>query len=381
MPKLSLGDDTEMRVVRWVASVGDTVTEGQPLLEVETDKTTLEVEAPASGVLLRVLATAEEIVTHGSIIGLVGDPDEIDDAGTPAESNSRPAGAHATLASGAGDLESAAGRSAEAVAATEPESAPPERVAVRHGALGGLPSRRLSRRRDLVGRRDIRASSPAADLSVVGGAYEVVEATAHRRAVARAMERSSRVPQFPVFRDFDVTGLRRQLESRRETVPEATLTDVILTVVAHSLRRHPSFNSWYDEGRWTRFADINIALAVDGPHGVVAPTIRRVDTLDPGELTARRADLVSRSQSGELKPDDLVGATFTVSNIGPLGANALAPLLTPPQVAVLGVGRLRPVGTSALMTMTLVSDHRCLDGADAARFLSSVAEQCADIPR
>ena len=216
------------------------------------------------------------------------------------------------------------------------------------------------------------------DPDLVGGSHRIIEPTKHRSAVARAMAFSAAVPQFPVFNDMDVTAACRALDRIRSSTPEATLTDLMIAATAATLSCHRMFNSWYDGGRRIEFADININIAVDGPDGVVAPIIRRVDSLALEELVRARQNLVERARSRRLAPDDLVGGTFTVSNLGALGASAVAPMIVPPQVAVLGVGRLRTDPGAKLITMTLVSDHRAVDGADAARFLAGLSEAVND---
>ena len=375
MPKIALGADDEVRVVEWVVAEGGEVVSGDPLLEVETDKATLDVEATSAGVLAKQLAAAGEVVLPGAVIGLIADiGEQYDPAGLlvrSSEDGSRP---------GDGDPESASSTVAAAVAEAHNSStaALPDsdrdgtigpRINLRHGYLAGLPPARRSRARP--------GAPPPVDPDLVGGSHKIIEPTKHRSAVARAMAVSAAVPQFPVFNDMDVTAACRALDRIRSSTPEATLTDLMIAAAAATLSCHRMFNSWYD-GRRIEFADININIAVDGPDGVVAPIVRRVDSLALEELVRARQNLVERARSRRLAPDDLVGGTFTVSNLGALGASAVAPMIVPPQVAVLGVGRLRTDPGAKLITMTLVSDHRAVDGADAARFLAGLSEAVND---
>ena len=373
MPKIALGADDEVRVVEWAVEEGGEVASGEPLLEVETDKANLEVEATSDGVLAKQLAAAGDAVLPGAVIGLIADTGErFDPASLPNPS------VESGPPVGAGRLDPAVAMPSIVPSApaawpqSERDAVAGPRVSLRHGYLAGLPpARRAGSLTDDPARRPV-------DPELVGGSHRIIEPTKHRSAVARTMSASAAVPQFPVFSDMDVTGACRALDRIRSSTPETTLTDLIIVAVAATLRRHQAFNSWYDGSKRTEFADINLNIAVDGPDGVVAPVIRRVDALAPGELVRARQDLVERARSRRLAPDDLVGGTFTVSNLGALGASAVAPMIVAPQVAVLGVGRLRTDGGARLITMTLVSDHRAVDGADAARFLAGLADALDD---
>ncbi|MCY4664369.1 MAG: dihydrolipoamide acetyltransferase family protein [Acidimicrobiaceae bacterium] len=367
MPKIALGADDEVRVVEWIVDEGGEVASGEPLLEVETDKAAMEVEATSDGVLAKQLAAAGEVVLPGAVIGLIADTGEqYDLTALPVASG------ESAPPVGAGRLDPAV--ATPAIVPPEPErtAAVGPRVSLRHGYLAGLPPAR---------RAGSPAGSPArqpVDPHLVGGSHQIIEPTKHRSAVARAMSASAAVPQFPVFSDIDVTGACRALDRVRSATPETTLTDLVVVAVAATLRRHPAFNSWYDGTRRIEFADINLNVAVDGPDGVVAPVIRHVDKLSLEELVRDRQDLVERARRRRLVPGDLIGGTFTLSNLGALGASAVAPMIIVPQVAVLGVGRLRTDPGARLITMTLVSDHRAVDGADAARFLAGLADALND---
>ncbi|MYA40213.1 MAG: 2-oxo acid dehydrogenase subunit E2 [Gemmatimonadetes bacterium] len=373
MPKIALGADDEVRVVAWVVHEGGEVASGEPLLEVETDKANLEVEATSDGVLAKQLAAAGEAVLPGAVIGLIADAGERYDPAAlrkPAGESGPPVGTSGLDSAVA--MPSIAPAAPEAWPQSERVPAAGPRLSLQHGYLAGLPPAR--RAGSVTG---VPARQPP-DPELVGGSHRIVEPTKHRSAVARAMSASAAVPQFPVFNDMDVTAACRALDRIRTSTSEASLTDLIVVAVAATLRGHPAFNSWHDGSRRIEFADINLNIAVDGPDGVVAPVIRGVDSLALEELVRARQELVDRARSRRLTPGDLVGGTFTVSNLGTLGASAVAPMIVPPQVAVLGVGRLRTDPGASLITMTLVSDHRAVDGADAARFLSGLAETLND---
>ena len=203
----------------------------------------------------------------------------------------------------------------------------------------------------------------------------------------RTTQSWSSVPHFFVVREVDAGAL---VEARERLVPAVekargvrlTHTDLLIALAARVLRRHPRLNSsWSSEGiRIHR--EINVAVAMAVKDGVVAPVIRRADTAELGEIAVQRRDRAERSKANRLSPSDIAGATFTISNLGMYGVDAFTAIISPPQAAILAVGRIadrvvpvdnRP-GIRAMMTLTLSCDHRVVDGARAAEFLNDLAE-------
>ena len=161
-----------------------------------------------------------------------------------------------------------------------------------------------------------------------------------------------------------------------------THTDLLVALVARVLAKHPRMNaSWAGEGVRVN-ADVNMGLAMAVDEGVVAPVIHQADKAELGAIAVQRRDLTERARSGKLRPADIAGGTFTVSNLGMFGVDAFSAIITPPQAAILAVGRIadrvvplegRPA-IRPMMTLTLSSDHRVVDGARAAEFMRDVAE-------
>jgi pyruvate dehydrogenase E2 component (dihydrolipoamide acetyltransferase) len=195
------------------------------------------------------------------------------------------------------------------------------------------------------------------------------------------------VPHFFVVRDVDTGALN---EARQRLAPaieksravKLTYTDLLLALVARVLLKHPRMNaSWTAEGV-RRHADVNVGVAMAVNDGVVAPVIHNAHKADLGEIAARRGDLTGRARTGKLRPQDIAGGTFTISNLGMFGVDAFTAIITSPQAAILAVGRIadqvvpvdgRP-GIRPMMTLTLSSDHRVVDGVRAAEFLRDVTE-------
>ena len=199
------------------------------------------------------------------------------------------------------------------------------------------------------------------------------------------------VPHFFVAREVDASALNQARQKLMPQIQESrglTLThsDLLVALVAYVLRKHAGMNaSWTDKGVRAN-AEINVGLAMAVEGGVVAPVIHKADKLDLGEIAMQRRDLTERARSSKLRPADIAGGTFTISNLGMFGVDAFTAIIIPPQAAILAVAaivdRVVPVGTGSdahpgirpMMTLTLSSDHRVVDGARAAEFLRDLVE-------
>ena len=351
MPALELAQENG-KVLHWLKAPGDAVTKGEPIVEIETDKATVEIEAPASGVLRDVTARAGDTVPVGRTIALIFAAGEADAA--PAAPALR------------------AVADAPRVAAASPKA------------------RRLAAERG-VDLRALRGSGP-------GGAVlaaDVVTAPAAQRAEAPAVGTVWRImvermtaswttaPHFYLVREVSVSRLVSWLErARTQTGARITYTDLLVKLVAATLAQHPGANASWKDGAIVGNAEVSIGLAVAIDDGLVVPVLHRADTLGLAELAARREDLVSRAQAGKLRPADIQGGGFTLSNLGMYGVDAFNAIVNPPQAAILAVGRIadRVVAVNGqpavrpTMVLTLSCDHRVLDGARGARFLGALAE-------
>jgi pyruvate dehydrogenase E2 component (dihydrolipoamide acetyltransferase) len=204
------------------------------------------------------------------------------------------------------------------------------------------------------------------------------------RIMAERMTASwTTAPHFYLVREVNVARLQSWLGSaRKQTGARITYTDLLVKLVAATLAQHPRVNVSWKDGALERHAEINIGLAVALEDGLVVPVIARADTLGLKEIAQRREDLVARAQAGKLRPADIQGGVFTISNLGMYGVDAFSAIVNPPQAAILAVGRIAdrvvPVnGQPAVqptMTLTLSCDHRALDGARGAQFLGALAD-------
>jgi pyruvate dehydrogenase E2 component (dihydrolipoamide acetyltransferase) len=432
MPALELAQESG-KVLRWLKSPGDAVQKGEPIVEIETDKVTVEIEAPASGVLRDVTARQGDVVPVGRTIatiaaaGEVGGGAAVSPAVMPAASAaatgavpSPPVGVGASTATVKASplarklaeqhgvdlarVRTASGRIEKADILAYVESQKVSSSARDGGAVRLLAAspkaRRLATERGLD-LRALRGSGPGGAVLAVDVPTTAVPAvTAPAVSGARPVEAPSvgtiwrimaermttswtTAPHFYLVREVNVSRLVSWLDrARKQTGAHVTYTDLLVKLVAAALSRHPRVNASWKDGTIVQNTDINIGLAVAVDDGLVVPVVHRADTLGLAEIAARREDMVSRAQAGKLRPPDIQGGGFTISNLGMYGVDAFNAIVNPPQGAILAVGRIadrvvavngQPVVQPTMM-LTLSCDHRALDGARGAQFLGLLAD-------
>jgi pyruvate dehydrogenase E2 component (dihydrolipoamide acetyltransferase) len=378
MPALEMAQDTG-KLVAWRKKEGEPVARGELLLEIETDKAVVEIESPADGILAGIRAREGAVVPVGQTIAWIVRPGEAPPTEEPLpDSTARPAAGPAP-----------------------PASAPPSDVSAASSASGARFSpkaRRLAHERGVDVAR-LQGSGPdgaivasdvlAASESPSPPPSEKIEALS---AVARLMaQRTAQswtsVPHFFVVRDVDVGALVAARDRLGPDLEKAhgvrpTLTDFLIGLVGRVLARHPHMNaSWTGEGISLN-QGVHIGVAVAVKDGVVVPVIHDADSAALGEIALTRSGLTQRARAGRLRPADVAGATFTISNLGMHHVDSFTAIINPPQAGILAVGsiadRVVPVrgrpGIRPMLTLTLSSDHRVVDGATAASFLNDVAE-------
>ena len=363
------------KVVEWYVSEGGDVVEGAPLFAVETDKAVVDVEAPAGGVLLRIDAPVDKEYPVGATLAWIGDAGE-----------SLPERTDETVAA------------PEAVSGEQRVTPVARRLAERHGVdadriegtgPGGRVTKEDVRRAIDAGTAPVledKASGGSAPAGEVPGEppHDVIPLTGIRRVTAERLSAHwTGAPQVTEGIDIDMTEVRALRTANRDAWRSKfgvmpALNDIVLKAVAVALEAHPALNSAFVDGSIHRYREINLGVAVDVEDGLVVPVLRNAGQLDLGGIASGVAELTVRAKAGKLNPDDLQGATFTVSNLSALGVDWFTPVLNPPQCALLGVGRMRrtpaAVGREVqirdIATFMLTFDHRALDGAPAGRFLA-----------
>ena len=382
MPALGMAQDTG-KVLRWLKSEGEQVLKGEALMEVETDKVTVEVEAPADGTLAAVGATEGEDVPVGRRVALILAPNE----------QVREEGAE-RAAVGATEIE------APVRVAVSEDGGERARTEVRaRRPLASPKARRLAAERGIdvgalsgtgphgaVVAEDVEAApAELAPTAQPAPAWreDVALSGVWQRMAERTAESWRTAPHFFLFREADagrLTSWRETLRTR-PGYESVTVTDLLVRLSAEALRRHPRVNASWRDGTIVSSPDVNVGIAVATEDALVVPVVHHADRLSLAELAERRAALVASAREGRLRPEDVSGATFTVSNLGMYGVDAFLAVLNPPQAAILAVGRIvekvvpRDAGPAVQPTIVLsVSfDHRVVDGARGAQFLETLA--------
>jgi len=369
---------TEGNIVRWAKKEGDPVKQGEVLLEIETDKAVVEVEAQQDGVL-------------GSILVPEG------------TSGVKVATVIALLAGKGEKAPAAAAPKQPARAAVQPPAAAAPAHAVARDPGGRVFASPLARRiaRDLnvdlarvsgsgpngrVLKADVQAASRAGATALAarpaGPAYEDIPHSNTRRVIAQRLAEAKRsVPHFYLTIDCEVDALLAARTQANEMVAglKLSVNDLVIKAAALALRKVPAVNAAWGENAIRRFRDVDVAVAVSAPSGLVTPVVRNADAKSLREISAEMKELAARAQQSRLRPDEYQGGGFTVSNLGMVGIREFAAIINPPQACILAVGasEQRPIvrdgalAVATLMTCTLSVDHRAVDGTLGAAFLAA----------
>jgi pyruvate dehydrogenase E2 component (dihydrolipoamide acetyltransferase) len=416
MPALEMAQETG-KLVSWLKKEGEQVRKGDMLLEVETDKAVVEVEAQGNGVLAGVTAKAGDVVPVGQTIAWLVQPGE-----------AVPSGSGAPTQTGRKMEAPAAAAAAAAVAPAAPASVAGARISPKarrlarehgidivtlqgsgpggeiladdilkaaSGQTGGAPQAAptrpapeapTSRPPSPVGPTASAGVRPVAESRAAAPSGDPAALTSIGRIMAERTTQSwTTVPHFFVARDVDASALHA---TRQRLVPvveashrvKVTHTDLLVVAVARALRQHPRMNASWKDGGIVLNDEVNVALAMAVEHAVVTAVIRQADQATIGEIALRRRELADRARANRLQPADIAGATFTISNLGMYDVDAFTAIIVPPQAGILAVGAMTDrvvavsgyIGVRPMMTLTLSSDHRVVDGARAAVFLNDV---------
>ena len=424
-------------IVQVLVHEGDQVSEGQALVELETDKATIPVPAPAAGKVVRLLIREGDHVKVGEALIELDDvqsgaqPSKVSESEQPPPSPQPPPNVEAAHAKNGGQREPQADISATTPRGTEqplPEPTPPvptpTSAASAGPAIPASPSvRRLARElgvdltqvkgseaggritaediKAFVRERTMRSGVvSSAGGRAAGGIFTTMYGNERReplpslrRKIAANMTQAwTTIPHVHQFQDADITDLmvlhKRYAPEFKKRGATLTLTSLFLKVLVHALKLYPQLNATLDlaSGEVIYKDYYNIGVAVDTPAGLIVPVVHDVDHKDLFQLSVELADLAERTRKREVKLEELRGATFTLSNMGGLGAGPFTPIINPPQVGILGVGKARmmPVYRDGqfiprrVLQLCVAYDHRLVDGAIGARFTNEIAKALED---
>jgi pyruvate dehydrogenase E2 component (dihydrolipoamide acetyltransferase) len=393
MPKWGI-EMTEGTITNWRVTPGTRIEKGQEILDVETEKIVNAVEAPASGVLRRIIAQEGETRSVGELIGIIADADvgeeeierfarEFVAAAVSFEPTDGPPPTELPkLADAAAAPISAA--AADDVGSEEARVSPiARRVAERLGV--DLSKVHGTGRNGRVSKEDVEAYAAA----VQGGtsALRRVAMNSRRRTIARRLQESKQtVPHYRLAVDVDFGALLELRAGLPSGPSRPSVNDFLLRATALALLEHPNVNAQLEGDDVLQFEHADIAIAVAADAGLVTPILRAADTKSVAEIARESRALVESARQGTLQRDQITGGSFTVSNLGMFGVSRFDAIINAPQVAILAVGAVEPravvqgndLAVARMATLTLSADHRVVDGAVGAAFLRSLGDRLRD---
>lgn len=403
MPALS-PTMTEGKIARWLKKEGDTVNNGDVLAEIETDKATMEVEAIEDGIFGRILVPegTEGVAVNTPIAIMVEEGEAVPDSAAPPATSAAPAPAPAQA--GAVAASAAPASAPVAPAAALQASRPANRI------VASPLARRIAAAKNVdlstlkgtgpngrIVKRDVEAAAaqPAAapkpgqqaNAPLPTGASRTVPHTTMRKVIARRLSESkATIPHFYVSMDVELDALmalRSQLNAlshdEGQDAFKLSVNDMLIKAAALALKQVPEVNASFTEDAMILHEDADISVAVSLDDGLITPIVRAADRKSLKQISQEAKSLVSRARAGKLKPEEFQGGTFSISNMGMFGVKEFAAIVNPPQAAILAIaaGKRQPVVSgdeikvATVMTVTLSVDHRAVDGAMAAKWLSA----------
>jgi len=375
MPALSPAQETGI-LIEWFKEEGDLIEKGEPLMEVETDKANVEVEATTTGILANITVNLGDEIPVGKVIALI-----LADGESVPESKKEYSSSETKVSE-----EDTAQLQTTISNPLDPSANLPTNKIV------ASPKVRQYAKKEGIDLSFIKGSGPNGvilmeDVLVNQSSTETEENDiptnkGWRLMADRLTESWSSAPHFNLVRHLDVSNLvtyKKQFQEKNSN--RLTYTDLLIKLVSITLKEHPRINASWIDNKIVKNSEINVGLAVDFDGGLIVPVIHKTDELSLGEITNRRKDLITRTQAGKLRSGDLDRGTFTISNLGMFDVDSFNAIINPPQAAILAVGRIVdkvvPVDglpeVRPILTLSLSFDHRVVDGVRGAEFLQTLS--------
>ncbi len=383
MPKLS-DTMTEGVILKWIKKEGEKVKQGEILVEIESDKADMELEAYDSGILRKIIVPEGGKAVIGAPIAIIADA--VEDISVLLSDTSQPVNTKMKVESTVVDEKNITEQSSSTQTFAGRIKASPlvkklaseNKIELRTISGSGTQNRIIKRDIEpLLKDKKLLSTKPATP--IIPGEHKDIELSLIRKTIAKRMTESKQtVPHFYVTVEIDMEPameFRQQLNNA--TNLKISYTDIIIKASAGALLKHPNINATYIGNAMRQFGDAHIAVAVALDDGLVTPVIRNCEQKNIPQINSELRDLVERARNRKLKPEEYQGATFTISNLGMFGVEDFVAIVNPPEGAILAIGaiiekpvvRENQIVIGHTMKVTLSSDHRIIDGAVAARFL------------
>jgi len=395
LPQWGMGMNDGL-VLKWLKAEGDTVAVGDSLVEIESSKVNAEVEAAEEGILARIVVPEGMVVDTGSVLAVILAEGEEADLPEPLTSGSPPAAAApAAPAATAAPAAASGGGGGDRQQVTPIARRLAKELGVDLSTVTGTgPRGRVTE--DDVRNTASGASAPAAAAAPTAAPYsgppakEIEKLSGLRGTIARRMTESGQIPVVTLTTEVDVTAAQAMVEQlvrdwRRERI-RPQFQDLVIRVVARALSEHPRANAHFNVDEVRIIEQVNVGFAMAVKDGLVVPVVHDADKKSALEIAQAVRDVAKRVRDNSVDVDDYSGATFSVTNLGHYGVDAFNPLLNPPEVGILGLGRIaeKPaivageVKARSMMWLGLTFDHRAWDGAPAGDFLQAVSRYLSD---
>ena len=386
MPKSGMAME-EGVIIQWLKKEGDRVEKGEPVLEVETDKSTMEVEADYEGVLLKIVRQEGETVPVTEVIGWIGQPGEnIPETPAPiptpytSESATAAAPEEVSVAPESPSMEKSSSSSTNKVKAT-----PAARRIAREKNIP-LSSLKPGGKYGEIHVLDVKTATQInpQTLDSVTGELERVKLTNIQIITGKRMLQSYlEIPSVTVNTEADVTELlaiRKRLNADEEF--HFTINDFIIKAAVRALIKNPRMNASLDGDELLLYSNVHLGVAAATPRGLLVPVIRNAETKSLSDISQEMRQIRKKAEKGTLSPDDLTGSTFTISNIGKFGVTSFTPIINQPEAGILGVCAVKDrlaringeITDRKIMGLSLTFDHRIVDGAESALFIQTLRE-------
>jgi pyruvate dehydrogenase E2 component (dihydrolipoamide acetyltransferase) len=379
-------------VVRWYKKAGDAVKKGEPVLEIETDKVNLDLEAEQDGTIGEVAANEGQVVPVGGTLAVINAP------GEQPQQQRRVTDKKDSVKHTTGEYAEAIEMKAPRIDRTQQQVSAPLRV-VEGGRTRSSPLARKMAREMGVSLDAIQGSGPSgrivardikqvrqgqtqAKLPVPVLQEKKIPLSAMRRTIAKRLaESTGPIPHFYLTADYDVTNLMALRQQMNEIV-KISVNDFVIKAAALALRDHPMVNASWGEDAITQHGEIHIGVAVSTPEGLITPVVRNADQKSVQDIAAEVRTLADKAKNRKLQPNDYQGSTFTISNLGAWGIEEFTAIINPPNVAILAIGAAGPrpvvihgqIVVRERMKVTMSCDHRIVDGAAGAEYLRTLRQ-------
>ena len=374
MPALSPAQETGI-LIEWFKEEGDLIEKGEPLMEVETDKANVEVEATTTGILANITVNLGDEIPVGKVIALI-----LADGESAPESNKENSSTESKVSEDTAQLQTTISNPLDQSANLPTNKIVTSPKVRQYATKKGIDLSFIkgSGPNGVILMEDVLVNQSSTDVEE----NDIPTSKGWRLMADRLTESWSSAPHFNLVRHLDVSNLvtyKKQVQEKNSN--RLTYTDLLIKLVSITLKEHPRINASWIDNKIVKNSEINVGLAVDFDGGLIVPVIHKTDELSLGEITNRRKDLITRTQAGKLRSGDLDRGTFTISNLGMFDVDSFNAIINPPQAAILAVGRIVdkvvPVdglpAVRPILTLNLSFDHRVVDGVRGAKFLKTLS--------